>query len=104
MIKALLLIFEPIATWERILRARRGLSFILLVYLLPMLVLTSVAEGYGLYYWGKARDIGPRKFYSTGEAVIFEAGQFLMYLAVFYIGARLIKSIGETFHGRQSFT
>ena len=42
MIKALLLIFDPIATWDGILRARRGVVSILVVYLLPMLLLVSV--------------------------------------------------------------
>ena len=45
MLKALLLIFEPTATWEDIFRARRGVVFILVGYLLPMLLLTSVMEG-----------------------------------------------------------
>ena len=53
MIKALLLIFDPIATWEGILRARRGMVSILVVYLLPLLLLTSACEGYGLVHWGK---------------------------------------------------
>ena len=53
MIKALLLIFEPIATWEGIFRARRSLRFILALYLLPLLLVTSAAEGYGLVHWGK---------------------------------------------------
>ncbi len=104
MIKALLLIFEPIATWERIWRAHRSLIFVLLLYLLPLLVLACAGEGYGLYHWGKWRDVGSRRFYSAGEVVIFEAIQFLLYLGVVFIGAKLIKSIGETFHGRHTFT
>ena len=55
MIKALLLIFEPIATWEGIFRARRSLAFILVIYLLPLILLASAAEGYGLVHWGKCR-------------------------------------------------
>src|SRR3989442_717284 len=104
MIKALLLIFEPIATWERIWRAHRSLVFVLLMYLLPMLVLVCAGEGYGLHCWGKLREVGPRKFYSVGETGIFEVAQFLLYLGVVFIGAKLIKSIGETFHGRHTFT
>src|SRR5437879_672965 len=104
MIKALLLVFEPSATWERIWRARRGLGFIFFVHLLPLLVLVSVAEGYGLYHWGKLREFGPRRYYSKGEAIVFEAAQALLYVAVVFIGAKLIKSIGETFHGRHTFT
>jgi len=52
MIKALFLIFEPIGAWERVVRAQRSLGFILTVFLLPLLGLTSLAEGYGLVQWG----------------------------------------------------
>ena len=85
-------------------RARRSLAFVLLLYLLPMLLVISAAEGYGLYHWGRARDLGPRRFYAPGEVIIFEVAQFLLFLALVFIGARLIKSIGETFHGRHTFT
>jgi len=104
MIRALLLIFEPRATWERIWRARRGLFFILLSYVVPFILLTCVAEGWGLHHWGRVRDYGPRKYYSRGEVIIFEAIQFLLYLVMVFLGARLIKAIGETFHGRHTFT
>lgn len=104
MISALLLIFEPIATWERIWRARRGLLFIMLTYLAPFLFITCAAEGWGLHHWGRLREYGPRKYYSRGEVIIFEAIQFLLYLVVVFLGARLIKAIGETFHGRHTFS
>src|SRR5436190_6841794 len=104
MIKALLLIFEPAAAWERISRAHRGVAFIFLTYLLPMLLLTAIVEGYGLQHWGKSREIGARRMYSTGEVVIFEVAQTLLFMIVVAVGAKLIKSIGETFHGRHTFT
>jgi len=103
MIKALLLIFEPAATWERIQMARRSTAFVFVVYLLPTLILAALAEGYGLRHWGKSREVGPGRVYSTGEVIIFEIGQTLLYIAVVLIGAKLIKSIGETFHGRHTF-
>src|SRR5437773_3289325 len=90
MIKALLLIFEPIATWERIWRARRGLIFVLLLYLLPMLALVCAGEGYGLHHWGKLREVGPRKFYAVVETAVFEAVQFLLFVVVVFIGAKMI--------------
>ena len=104
MIKALLLIFEPFASWERIWRARRGVAFVLFLYLLPTLVLISAAEGYGLHHWGWARELGPRRSYTRGEVIIFEVAQFLLFVGIVLIGARLIKSVGETFHGRHTFT
>ncbi len=105
MIKALLLIFEPMATWERIFRAHRSLVFILAVYLLPLLVVTSAGEAYGLVHWGKWQgQVEHLKKFSVGEAVIFEAAQVLLSLLMVFIGAQLTKAIGETFHGRHTYT
>ncbi len=104
MIKALLLIFGPTATWDGIARARRGLVFVLGIYLLPMLLLVAAAGGYGLVHWGKWQGVvGRLKKFPVGEAVIVETIQFLLSLAVIFIGAKMLKSIGETFHGRHSY-
>ena len=116
MIKALLLIFDPTTTWDGIIRARRTLVSILVVYLLPMLLIISACEGYGLIHWGKMQGDGflsklkkvehqvPRlKKFSTSEAVVVEAAQLLMSLAVVFVGAQLVKSVGETFRGRHTF-
>lgn len=105
MIKALLLILEPVAAWERIVKAQRSFGFVLGVQLLPLLLLTSAAEGYGLARWGKWRpDINRLKVLSVPEAIAFELGQFLLTLAVVFIASHLIKSLGGTFHSRHSFT
>src|SRR5258705_940359 len=98
MIKALLLIFDPAATWERILRARRSLAFILFCYLCPFLILIPVAEGYGLVRAGKLRGLGDKPhFFTAGEAAILETAQFLVSVGLVFLGAKLVKSIGETF-------
>lgn len=104
MIKALLLIFDPIATWERIVKAHRSLVFILVVYLLPLLVLTSAAEAYGLHRWGKWQaGVARVKEFSLGEALIFEALQLILSLVIVFVGAKLVKALGETFHGRHTY-
>jgi uncharacterized membrane protein YecN with MAPEG domain len=106
MIKALLLIFDPVATWDGILRSRRGMVSILVFYLLPMLLLVSACEAYGLIHWGKwqgeVRHL-PKKF-SVGEAVVVETAQLLLSLAVVFAGAKMVKSIGETFRGRHTYS
>jgi hypothetical protein len=105
MIKALLLIFEPIATWEGIVRAQRSMAFILAIYLLPLLLLTSAAEGYGLVHWGKRQGEVPRlRTYPPGEAIVVETAQVLLALAVVFFSAKVLKSLGETFHGRNTYT
>lgn len=104
MIKALLLIFEPVATWERIAQNRRGIPFLLFVYLLPMLLIGGAAEGYGLTRWGEwQRDIGQQKYFSIREAALFEAAQLVLILFVVLVSAKVIKSLGDTFHGRHTY-
>jgi hypothetical protein len=92
MIKALLLIFDPIATWERIVVAQRRWPFILLGYVLPLLGLSCLAEGYGLMRWGKtAGEIPHVRIFSQNRAVAFESAQLILGLLVIFLGARLIK-------------
>jgi hypothetical protein len=105
MIKALLLIFEPVQAWDRVVRARRSLVFILAFHLAPLLLLTAAAEGYGLVQWGKWQlDVIRLRRFGVSEAVIYECGQLLLSLGIVFIGAKVIKSLGETFHGRHTFT
>ena len=105
MFNALLLIFSPARTWERIVDSRRGLFYIFIAYLLPIMLLTSFGEGYGLVNWGKWRGEPPRlQKLSVGESFVFEAGQFLATLLVITLNAALAKSVGSTFHGRHTFT
>ena len=105
MIKALLLIFEPVTTWEGIFRARRAMATILAINVIPLILLTCFVEAYGLTRWGKIQgEVAHIRIFSVKEAVVFETGQFIIYLAVFFIGAKLVKSIGETFHGRHTYS
>jgi len=105
MIKALLLIFEPVGTWDGIFRARRSLGFILALYLLPLLLVTSAAEGFGLVHWGKKQgEFGRLNHFPLREAVLIEVAQILVSLVVVFGGASLIKAVGETFHGRHTYT
>ena len=109
MIKALLLILNPAKTWDRIHLARRGLGLVLVVYLIPLLVITLAAEGYGLVQWGRWQgQFAHLKLFTAGEAVVIQVAQFIIWLVAVFVGAFLVKSMGETFHGRhslrQSFT
>jgi Yip1 domain len=107
MLKAILLVFEPLATWDKIFLARRGMVYILLVYLFPLLLITSAGEGFGLVHWGKlrgeVREIARPYLFKPAEAALFEGAQVLLSLFVVFIGAHLVKSVGETFHGRHTY-
>ena len=104
MIKALLLIFSSQATWLRISTTPRRWGVILVAYVVPMLLLVAAAEGYGLMHWGKLRgQIAKITQFSPPEAAVYEAGQFVLSLTTIFVAARLIKMLGETFHGRHPF-
>ena len=104
MIKALLLILDPIRTWERIVVARRRWQLNLLLYFIPFLAVVTVAEGYGIKRWGKPRGEFARiQPVSPTQIVTYETAQVLLSLFIIFLMARLIKSLGETFHGRHTF-
>lgn len=105
MIKALLLIFDTVPTWERIAASRRRWGAILVGYLLPLLLLAGAVEGSGLARWGKPRGNIPHlRPLSLTEVLVFEAVQLALSLITVFVAAKLIKSLGETFHGRHNFT
>ncbi len=104
MIESVMLIFNPSGTWERIVRAQRGFGAILLSFLLPLLLVTCAVEGYGLTHWGKHQDNSTRAhLFTPGEAVVFETGQVVTSLLLVFIGAAVLKSMGGTFHARNTY-
>jgi hypothetical protein len=105
MIRALLLLFDPVASWERVLESRRGIIATILVSLLPLLLLAQAGECYGLTHWGKMRgDFGRADLLPAEAALRYGIFQLLLNLVVVFVGAFLIKAIGDTFHGRHSFS
>ena len=104
MIESVLLIVDNSGTWGRIVRAQRGMLGILIQFLLPLLLVSGAVEGFGLVHWGKHQAVMARpRTYSVGEAVIFEAGQVAISLIVVFIAASLLKSLGTTFHARNTY-
>ena len=104
MIKALLLIFDPISTWDGIVRARRSMAFVIWLYLLPLLLFTLAVEGYSMVKWGKWQSVvGRPKTFPAAEAVVVQVVQCLLSVLVVLVGAKMIKSIGETFHGQHTY-
>jgi hypothetical protein len=105
MIKALLLLFDPVATWDRIVEAKRGIVTILLIYSLPLLLLATAGEGYGLTHWGKQRgEFGKPVPVPQAAAIHYGIIKIGISLAVMLAGAQVIRTIGRSFHGRQTYT
>jgi uncharacterized membrane protein YecN with MAPEG domain len=104
MIKAILLVLNPVRTWDNIVLENRNYLSVALAFLLPLLAITCAAEGYALVHWGKAHGpVKAIKKFSTAEAISYEAFQCVLSVALVFFGAKLLKRICETFHGRQSF-
>ena len=105
MIKAFLLLFEPVHSWDVVARSQRSLTFILVTFLLPMVLISSAAEGFGLVHWGKWRKDAEYQAlwkFPVREAVAYEIVQAGLSVAVVFVAATILKSLGETFHGRHT--
>ena len=104
MIKAVLLLINSVATWDRIVEARRGIALILLVHLLPLLLLTSAGEYYGLTHWGKQRtEYGQPTVVVPAVALRYEAVKVALAFVVIFLAAQIIKAIGQSFHTRHNY-
>src|SRR5881398_1945778 len=103
MINALLVLFAPAETWDRIGGAQRRFSYILVTYLLPVMILSSFVEGAGLHVWGKwGGEVSHLKKWPVNEVFVLEAGQLIVMLGIVFFNSALVKSVGETFHSRHT--
>jgi hypothetical protein len=105
MIKALLLIFRPLPTWTGIDSAARSVGYVLCLHLLPLILLTSAIEGYGLMTWGKIHkgEMSVVKKYTLNEVILIESVQSIGFLALAFLCAYAAKNYAATFHRRSTF-
>lgn len=105
MIKALLMLVRPVQTWDGIDRSARSIGYILLAHLLPLIIFTSIAEGYGLMHWGKMQKIETPylKHYQLNEVIVIETAQSALLLGMVFLGAYAAKAYGGTFHRRHTY-
>lgn len=104
MIKALFLIFEPEATWNRIALSRRGVGYVVGLYLLPMMLIVGVVEGFGLVKWGRWQStMSAIKVFPVREALIYETAELLLMALIILAGAHFIKALGDTFQVRHTY-
>ena len=105
MIKALFLVFEPEAAWNRVALSRRGIGYTVGLYLLPMMLIVGIVEVIGLVKWGRWQPaLGAVKLFPLREALIYECAELLLMAVIILAGAHLIKALGDTFHVRHTYT
>jgi len=99
MIKVFFLIFEPNVAWEKIAQARRGYFLITVAHLLPLILVGTALEAWGLHKNGKWQPwLQFYKHFSTQEII-----QFVLLFAVVIASAVLIYKISQTFQDRLTF-
>ena len=104
MIKALYLIFKPADAWVGILQSQRRASFLLAFYFLPMVLIASAAEGFGLMEWGRHQaDIHRIHKFTGREMMVYEMARFVLTWLIVVVFAVLIKMFGDTFRERNSY-
>ena len=104
MFKPLFLIFEPAATWEKIAQARRSFVYLLTTHLLPLILLGSVVEGWGVARWGKWQPTFDRiRNFSRSETITFEVIYSLLLMGVVLVCALLLLKVSQTFFGRNNY-
>jgi hypothetical protein len=103
MIKAILLIFDPAATWDGIVLDRKSFRRILFLYLVPLIVLSVAIQVAGQIYFGQ--HSGSAEWDRAHQIHIYCYGaiQLVLDFVVVFICSKAIKTIAETFHSRNTF-
>jgi len=97
--------FEGGPAWDRIVLQEQRLAKVFWFRLMPMMLITAALEGLGLFHWGKWQsDYRFYKHFTSGTAIAYEVGQTVLNLVLILISARLIQTLGRTFHGRLTYT
>ena len=104
MLKALLLIFDPVNTWDKIEKAHRSIILLVFQFLLPLLLISSAVEAYGLIRFGRENPMSHRAHPVAQEVVMrYETVQFSFSLLILLGGAWILKKTGEGFQRRHSY-
>jgi hypothetical protein len=103
MIKAISLIFEPVVTWDKIAVAKRNLGFVFLWFLTPLVLISVAAETAGIFYLGRRADDGEAIRVPREHLILYVAAELVVSYALVFIGAKAIKAVSETFHGRNTY-
>ena len=104
MIKALFLIFAPESAWNRVALSQRGPGSIVGLYLLPMMLMVGVVEGFGLVKWGRWQSaMSAIKIFSVREALVYETAELVLMAIIVLVSAYLVKALGDTFRVRNTY-
>ncbi len=105
MIKTILLIFEALSTWEKIGKAQRGVLYIFLTFFLPLLLIVTSLEGFGMSRFGLYSPLLQRVVDPSLDLIIrYELIQVVLYILIVFLGARTLLKIALNFHSTHTYT
>ena len=105
MLKALLLIFDPANSWEKIETAKPSVAHVFFTYVLPIMLLSFAVEGWLLTQLGAQRGrIEERVVHVSRDVIIrYEVTQFVLGLVVVFVGSFLLQKLSQGFHRRHTY-
>jgi hypothetical protein len=104
MIKVFFLIFEPGVAWDKIAQKRHGFMYITMIQVLPLILLATALEAWGLHAHGKMQwQPQMIKHFSDEEVITYGIIQFTLLFAMVFVSALLVYKISQTFQDRLTF-
>ena len=105
MLRALLLIFDPANSWEKIETAKPSVARVFFLYVLPIMLLSFAVEAWLLTQLGAQRGrIVERIAHVSKDVIIrYEVTQFALGIVVIFLGAFLIKKLSQGFHRKHEY-
>ncbi len=105
MITVLKLLFVPMQTWQRISLARRGVLWILILQVLPLLLVGLAVESYSLIHLGEYRSgLATLIKVRPEDAVRYSAVYLSLLLASVLVTSQVLAWITRSFHVKTTYT
>ena len=99
-----MVILDPAGTWEKIDQQQYGIARVFAISSLPLLLVVSAIEAYGLMTWGREHGMsGKTRTIGTDLLVRYEVTQLVIALVLLFFGAFLLKLMAEGFHRRHTY-
>jgi len=104
MIKAFMLIFEPVLAWDGIALAKKSVRQVLFGFLVPLIFLSIGAEMAGIIYWGRHEELQGTFKLPRNQAIAYGISETILSFAMIFVAAKIVKSLAQNVHHRHTFT
>lgn len=105
MLRALLLIFDPDNSWEKIETAKPSVMRVFFMYVLPIMLLSFAVEAWLITQLGDQRGRVVERIAQVSQEVIvrYEVTQFVLGIVLVFLGAFLMQKLSQGFHRKHTY-